>query len=79
MEQLTGIARVDVIGELLKEGEKDEAYVERRKVLEAGTERGAATVEGGLIREGGKIVLPDTNRARLIVVHECHDTPEAGH
>jgi len=77
-ENVTGIAVVDVVGELLKECEKDEAYVERRNEIVQKGNRGDTVVEGGLIRENGVIVLPDTERAKVVVTHECHDSTTAG-
>ena len=79
-EEVNAIAQVDVVAELLKESELDAEYNARRKglMVRGGSEPGAK-VEGGLIWSEGRIVVPATERARTVVVHECHDAPTGGH
>jgi hypothetical protein len=75
---MSGVTTVDLLGELLKEGELDAEYKARRERIEEKGEL-AASVVGGFICEGGRMVVPSTERARTLVLHECHDTPTGGH
>jgi hypothetical protein len=75
---LSGIAVVDLLGELLKQAELDQEYVRKRNHIEQKGELNHAVV-GGLILEGGKILVPATERAKTLVLHECHDKPTGGH
>jgi Integrase zinc binding domain/Chromo (CHRromatin Organisation MOdifier) domain len=80
VEQCSAIAKVDVVGELLKECELDDEYKKRRAALEAkGRSEPGARVEGGFIWSGGRMCVPATERAKTLVVHECHDEPTGGH
>lgn len=76
--QCNAIAAVDVAEELRKEGELDVEYRRRAEELQRPGARGGV-VEGGLVWSDGKIVVPNTERARTLVIHECHDTPTGGH
>ena len=77
-QQCNGITVVDVAKELARECELDEEYKARRaQLLETGGPGG--TVDGEFIWEGGRILVPDTERAKTVVMHECHDTPTGGH
>ena len=76
---LTALKAVDVVEELLKECEKSAAYLKWREELEAGKKEPGVTVEGGLIRQNGIIILPDTERAYVVAAQMCHDDAAAGH
>lgn len=79
-EQVGAVAAVDLVDELLKEAELDEAYsAERRRLRALGGGDRAGRVEGGLVWIGAAMRVPDTERARTLVVQECHDAPTAGH
>ena len=78
VDQINGVTTVDLLGELLKECELDTDYKLRRERIEAKGELGASVV-GGLICEQGRMLVPSTERARTLVLHECHDKPTGGH
>jgi hypothetical protein len=75
---LTNVETFDLLGELLKEVKLDMEYTTRRQKIE---EKGGLNVKvlGGLIIEDGKILVPSTERARTLILHECHDKPTGGH
>ena len=77
--EINAVTRVDLANELLKECEKDEEYSERRKRIREGKGEPGERVEGGLIHVRAKMVVPNTDRARLLVVQEFHDADSAGH
>jgi hypothetical protein len=76
--ELSGTTTVDLVAELLEEAALDQDYKQRRERIEEKGEPAAAVV-GGLIWEADRIVVPNTERARTLVVHECHDTPTGAH
>ena len=77
-QRVNGVTKVDLVAELLKECELDPEYKLRRQQVEEKGELGARVI-GGFIWEGGKICVPATERARTLVIHECHDAPTGGH
>jgi hypothetical protein len=76
--QLNGVTAVDLVAELLKECELDPEYKLRRQQLGEKAEVGAKAM-GGFVWRGDKICVPATERARTLVLHECHDAPTGGH
>ncbi len=80
---LTAVTQLDVKAELQKECVIDEEYHQRRQELQEAEEKkedtGEWTVVEGLILRKGIIQVPATQRARTLVVDQCHDDPAAGH
>ena len=37
------------------------------------------TIEDGMLKRNGKVVVPNQNNLRQRVIRECHDSPCAGH
>ena len=37
------------------------------------------TIADGMLKRNGKVVVPNQNNLRQRVIHECHDSPCAGH
>lgn len=76
---LTAISTLDLGRELSRECRADENYEQTRRAVEAGTGPAGVTVEEGYLRERGVILVPNTHRAKTIVVNQCHDEPMSGH
>jgi len=79
--ELAAVRAVDAVEELRRECHIDEAYLRRRLAMEEGVEEKEVEVKDGLIRRtADKVILvPDTQRAKTLVVSECHDDETAGH
>ena len=80
-EVVSAIVVTQVVDELMKECVIDEEYSNRRKEIEAGDGGKEVTVKDGLIRRvaDGVILIPNTQRARTLIVDQCHDERTAGH
>ena len=80
---LTTVRVLDVAQELQKECVIDADYFRQRRELQESEEKEVDTgewkVAEGLIRRRGIIQVPNTQRARTLVVDQCHDDPAAGH
>lgn len=77
-QAVSAVAPLDVMKELQREAAGDEEYIKLKKTVTApGSEMGEWEEKDGLIRHNGIIRVPDTQRAKTIVVDQCHD--ELGH